>query len=711
MIKDIKLSRSILGLIILTLGINYSVYSQWVWKNPLPQGNTLYKVTSSGNNTVFAIGENNTFIKSTNGGKDWTVKNDFQINNNAFSSVDFYNENIGIISGENGLLLKTVNGGTTWERLNTNTNLTFNEVQFISEKIIYLTAAEELLKSNDGGNTWKKIVLNNDLNSITSAYFINSSKGWLLGISDSANYKRGIILKTEDGGKSWGNISRLSYTAREIEFSDSLHGWLTINNTFRKTTDGGKNWKQIFIDTYAHIYSIHFIDSENGWAVGTRGDFFRTTDFGDSWIKFDSPLRNTFYSVHFANKDTGWTVGEDGAIFRSTNGGVSWFELSNKISSDFLDVDFSSKQKGWLLSFRTDYVSGWASTLYTSSAEGSTIEEIKNWGNKKLEAVTFINDSTGWVTGVNIYKTTNGGKNWINQTFNSSLWFYDICFVDKNNGWTVGLGGNVYRTTNGGTTWTKQNINTSLGIINIQMLDKDTGWCAGENGMLFQTSNGGNDWIKIPSDIYGSITGMSFINNSTGWVASNNIYKTTDSGSSWREQASFDNQIHYIKFVDSLNGYACGNAGIIFKSSDGGITWEQMTPVTGESMWSGYFFDKDNGWMVGNNGVLLALSSGVTSADDKIAVNKLPDNFKLYQNYPNPFNPSTVINYQLSSSANVSLKIYDALGREVETIVNKKQSPGNYKVEFNGAGLASGVYIYRLQAGGFTSTKKMILLR
>ncbi|MCL6100627.1 MAG: family 16 glycosylhydrolase [Bacteroidetes bacterium] len=94
----------------------------------------------------------------------------------------------------------------------------------------------------------------------------------------------------------------------------------------------------------------------------------------------------------------------------------------------------------------------------------------------------------------------------------------------------------------------------------------------------------------------------------------------------------------------------------------------------------------------------------------------LPTNFKLEQNYPNPFNPATVIGYRLASSGNVSLKVYDSLGREVATIVDEEKSQGNYEVTFNvetrrGESLPSGVYIYRLQAGSYSNTKKMILLK
>jgi hypothetical protein len=89
----------------------------------------------------------------------------------------------------------------------------------------------------------------------------------------------------------------------------------------------------------------------------------------------------------------------------------------------------------------------------------------------------------------------------------------------------------------------------------------------------------------------------------------------------------------------------------------------------------------------------------------------------LTQNFPNPFNPNTIINYQLPISNFVSLKVYDAIGKEVSTLVNEKQNAGSYEIEFNGEGLPSGIYFYKLEVGSprearkFVETKRMILLK
>jgi Secretion system C-terminal sorting domain len=89
----------------------------------------------------------------------------------------------------------------------------------------------------------------------------------------------------------------------------------------------------------------------------------------------------------------------------------------------------------------------------------------------------------------------------------------------------------------------------------------------------------------------------------------------------------------------------------------------------------------------------------------------LTKTFALEQNYPNPFNPSTEIRYQVSGVSDVRLEVFDMLGRKVSTLVNERQATGSYQASFNAAGLASGIYFYKLQAGSFSETKKMMLVK
>jgi len=119
-----------------------------------------------------------------------------------------------------------------------------------------------------------------------------------------------------------------------------------------------------------------------------------------------------------------------------------------------------------------------------------------------------------------------------------------------------------------------------------------------------------------------------------------------------------------------------------------------------------YWYYTRDGWYVDDIGILI-YTIPTSSGDDAIAANK----FELEQNYPNPFNPATSIHYSIGSSQFVSIKVFDVLGNEVAVLVNEEKTAGNYKIEFNASNLSSGIYFYKLQAGSFVETKKMILLR
>ena len=95
----------------------------------------------------------------------------------------------------------------------------------------------------------------------------------------------------------------------------------------------------------------------------------------------------------------------------------------------------------------------------------------------------------------------------------------------------------------------------------------------------------------------------------------------------------------------------------------------------------------------------------------EIVINKTPNEYSLLQNFPNPFNPSTIISFTILERTKVVLIVYDVLGTEIAELINDIKSPGRYEVEFNSKGLPSGIYLYTIQAGKFTNSKKMILLK
>ena len=125
-----------------------------------------------------------------------------------------------------------------------------------------------------------------------------------------------------------------------------------------------------------------------------------------------------------------------------------------------------------------------------------------------------------------------------------------------------------------------------------------------------------------------------------------------------------------IVFVNDITGYAAGNSGIILKTTDGG------NPV------------------------------GIRPVS-----NEIPNQFSLSQNYPNPFNPTTSFQFAVSCLSFVKIVVYDVMGRGVQSLVNEQLQPGTYEADFDGSNFASGVYYYKLTAGDFMETRKMVLIK
>jgi hypothetical protein len=123
------------------------------------------------------------------------------------------------------------------------------------------------------------------------------------------------------------------------------------------------------------------------------------------------------------------------------------------------------------------------------------------------------------------------------------------------------------------------------------------------------------------------------------------------------------------------------------------------------------FTDSTTGTVVGRGGKILRTTNGGVSFVEEEEIDEIPTEFLLSQNYPNPFNNSSVIRYAVLQSSQVQIKVFDILGNEIATLENEEKLVGIYEVEFNAAGLPSGIYFYRLQAGNFVEIKKMVLMK
>jgi len=407
--------------------------------------------------------------------------------------------------------------------------------------------------------------------------------------------------------------------------------------------------------------------------------------------------------------------------------------------------------------FFLDSLTGWAVTPYRQQQNDTayvlkTINGGDNWfiaysRTEKyvgFERIFFLNANTGFTCGTNdlfsgytgLSKSTDGGSNWVSLNVpDPFVQFDDMSILNEDTIWLAassGFTGGVFRTTNAGMNWTHQINLSGNNPDHIYMYNSRIGFIATGNG-TFKTTNGGVNWFDLSVT---SFTDMYFIDSLTGWK--NNgvatfFQKTINGGLNWvtynlPPKGGIIDLSRIIRF-DNVNHdtiWAAGSVaflgpgqvrGLLYKSTNGGQSWGYQLPDT--SIHSGQyqhiqFADKLKGWAYWGVGGIHTIVGGDTTIFTSVkSVNTaIPDAFKLFQNYPNPFNPESKIEYSIAKNSKVKINVFDQIGREIKTLINKKQNSGVYEVTFDGTDLPTGVYFYSLFIDGvIAETKKMVLLK
>jgi hypothetical protein len=223
-----------------------------------------------------------------------------------------------------------------------------------------------------------------------------------------------------------------------------------------------------------------------------------------------------------------------------------------------------------------------------------------------------------------------------------------------------------------------------------------------------RTSDNGQTWELLSMVPFASSGGRLYATE-----GGNNLYYSVDDGGSWTPigHVSSESVGSIATYGSSI--FAAGTDGIFQLKTKG---WESVNANLGAQS-SGIWISGSNliarvglvgGWFL--PGIWRrSLSEMVTSVAQQPGGD--PFRFRLSQNYPNPFNPATTIRYELAAPVHVKLGVYDALGREVQILVDENKEAGQYQVEFNARDLMSGVYFYSLQAGRFQETRKLVLVQ
>ncbi len=349
-------------------------------------------------------------------------------------------------------------------------------------------------------------------------------------------------------------------------------------------------------------------------------------------------------------------------VYRTTNGGLSWFVQINTGGQfgGFNGIAFS----------KTNPAYGYA------------------WSNPP--------DSNG--TPIKIYKTSNSGESWLDFSVIVDPRFAgtqnSLCVTDADHVWmglynTTGMYDyhKILYTTNGGANFLVSNLTTlGYGLNAIEFKQNNQfGIAAAEDqyDYLSKSYDGGLSWTFSFSQNLGNSKRIISIPNSNTWYAATSsnsagerMYKSTNDGLSWFSMSFPDSLFIHILHMDGVK-----------------------------------YGDKVFLYAIDRHGKVFRLVENVSVIGVHSVSTSLPESFALQQNYPNPFNPITKVRFSIPNAGTVRISVYDALGKEISLLVNESLQAGIYETDFDAANIPSGVYFYRMEAGNFGETKKMVVLK
>lgn len=502
----------------------------------------------------------------------------------------------------------------------------------------------------------------------------------------------------------------------------------------------GQAWTIQTSGTTNDLASVFFTDSANGWASGDRGLILHTTNGGTSWLPQANGALNFVYSIFFTDVMTGWAVENSGDILHTTNGGITWITQDTRPDGGYFGVFFIDRNAGWM-------VGGFDSIFHTTN--GGTTWESQPSGVGWLDDIFFVGEHAGWAVGEGgvILHTTDGGMTWIRQRSATTEWLTAVFFTDAKTGWVVGGMGTILNTDDGGATWRSQTSGATDYLGDVHFINASTGWVVGWRGAILNTSDGGSTWLDQASGTSHYLSGVHFTDAHTGWAVGEGgtiLHYSVDSSfatppvsvvasvSPASGDGTFDLAIDLTNNTDNPqtvdiwvkafdpHGEEKGSRTVYGKTPLGARSYSKTIAMQlgenspqGDYTFIAYIGTYPNDVMDSSSVIYMktTLEKGSLTAGEAI-----PEMSELSENYPNPFNPSTTFRYGLSKPGQVTLRVYNVLGKLVKTIIDEHQTEGYHEVGWDGkneagATVASGIYVYRLTTGDFVETKRMLLLK
>jgi len=630
---------------------------------------------------------------------------------------------------------------------------------------VYAGSNHGLYVSTDNGASWTPTGLVND--AVHSQLIVPDGTG---GTRMYAGTNKGVLLST-DQGATWTPFGLSGKGVMALAASGThLFAGLGVNGVF-VSINNDSNWIEAntgFADKFA--MSLAVIPNGSGgahlFAAGSNG-IYRSDNNAITWTAVNAGLADTALYSLAVSGTTLFAGALEGGVYRSTDNGANWTTVRSGLKKRAWVVAlavsgpnlFAGTVAGVFVS--TDNGGTWnaanrglvSSTVFCMALDGGSLYA----GTWEGDIFQSTNDGADWtalyrsatigtvydvlVCGTHLFGATDtgvlhfadGGSGWVPDS-SGLTGSYVSCLARSPvpGGYSIFAGGidGISISTDYGLSWTAVNDGLTSTWVNDIAVSGTSLFAGTQWGGVFHSSYYGSSWTAVNSGLTNSpVRALALYHTNFLAGTKRGVFLSTNLGSSWTSVLNTDD-VSAVAISRSASGAATFFAGTeydgIFLSADSGRSWKAVNDglpgkhiralaVSGTSLFA-----------AGDNcGVWRRPLSEITSVI--LDAGQEPMRFGLAQNYPNPFNPTTTITYSLGgvvalsgappsgvegrAATTVKLVVYDLLGREVAVLVNERKAPGSYEVTFDGAPLASGVYIYRLTAGAFVASKQMVLVK
>ena len=652
-------------------------------------GGDIRTLDHNGTVKVYA-GTPNGIYSSSNDGEEWEM----ELNGVTVNKIVVYSNEIKLAGTNNGLY---VTMGKGWEKINNFTDGVITDLDVLTTGIIFVSVKNDgLYKGKIGEYNFTKVT---NLGYYSYAYQITCSGPSTVFVDLNMSVDTGQTwIPIENGWPQYRFI-----TAFDVNLEQGLIVAGTDNGVYRYDLD-----QETWIDLGLSQSCLDLIIDDNSRIfVGSMGGVYRSFDQGATWQQVNTGLSSAVVrslteksNKIFAGTIYGINVCDvNGNEWTSANTGIN--EVSVYSILPLEDKFLMSSSRGVLLT--DDGGVSWTKTRRVDVPVyfTETVHKFLQASNGTLYAGTgsglyFSQNGIYW----NIYTTYVGSQ------------IYDFLFDNYGNIIKATSDG-IFKSTDNGFTWTKLNENDYLGTVTCLAIDDDNNIYAGTNQGIYASTDDGENWENIADDTLQEAYFVRLIQSG------NNLYAATNKGI-----FIYDTFYHYwisshigmgAQFVTDLirrdNGdfYASSYNGIYY-SNDSCAFWQPVDIGQASKMVTCLGFDPLGNFYFGtaNNGAYTTRTSftGINTFSD--AQKK-----ETCYNYPNPFSENTEIIYHIEGNGNqqVNVEIYDVTGRKLRTLLNRKETPGEHRLQFDASSFSPGIYYAVLHIGGQQRTVKMVINR